>query len=102
MYGLAGLRRLEATLTADFTGCFDFTLCAPGEFVSVTNVHDQDFAGWTAGAGLEKRLGIRREVRYTDHGGSERVVPYDELAITVPLRLEADGLGALVSLLWHF
>ena len=29
-------------------------------------------------------------------------MPYDELAITVPLRLEADGLGALVSLLWHF
>ena len=105
VYGLAGLRRLEATLTADFTGCFDFTLCSPGELVSVTDVHDQDFTGWTVGAGLEKRLGntsIRGEVRYTDHGGSERVVPYDELAITVPLRLEADGLGALVSLLWHF
>ncbi len=29
VYGLAGLRRLEAMLTADFTGCFDFTLCSP-------------------------------------------------------------------------
>ena len=103
--GLAGLRRLEATFRADYTGCFKLTLCAPGEFVSVTDVHDQDFTGWTAGGGLEKRLGhlpIRGEVRYTDHGGSSRIVPDDELAITVPLAFEADGVGALASLLWHF
>ena len=105
VYGLAGLRRLEATFSADFTGCFDFTLCAADEFVSGTDVHDEAFTGWTAGAGVERRLGstsIRGEVRYTDPGSSERVVPYDELAITVPLRLEADGIGALVSVIWHF
>ena len=105
LYGLAGLRRLEATFSADYTGCFNVTLCAPGEFVSGTDVHDEDFTGWTAGAGLEKRLGnvsIRGEMRYTDHGGSNRIVPYDDLAITVPLAFEADGIGALASLLWHF
>ena len=105
LYGLTGLRRLEATFSADYTGCFDFTLCAPGEFTSGTDVHDEGFAGWTAGAGLEKRLGnvsIRGEMRYTDHGVSNRVVPYDDLAITVPLAFEAGGIGALAGLLWHF
>ena len=105
LYGLAGLRFLEAEFRADYTGCFDFTSCAPGEFVSGTDVHDQDFAGWTAGAGLEKRLGrtsIRGELRYTGLGRSHRIVPYDDLAITVPLVLEADGIGALMSLLWFF
>lgn len=48
------------------------------------------------------RAAIRGEVRYTDYGSSERVVPYDDLAITVPLVLEADGVGASVSLLWYF
>ena len=105
VYGLAGVRRLDARFSVDFTGCFLFTLCGPGEFVSGTDVHDQAFTGWTTGAGLEKRLGraaIRGEVRYTDYGSSERVVPYDDLAITVPLALEADGVGASLSLLWYF
>lgn len=105
LYGLAGLRRLQATFSADFTGCFDFMLCTADEFVSGTDVHDEAFTGWTAGAGVEKRLGstsIRGEVRYTNPGSSERVVSYDELAITVPLRLEADGIGALASVIWHF
>lgn len=105
LYGLAGVRRLDTRFSADFTGCFLFALCGPGEFVSGTDVHDQAFTGWTTGAGLEKRLGraaIRGEVRYTDYGSSAWVVPYDDLAITVPLALEADGVGASVSLLWYF
>ena len=80
-------------------------MCAADEFTPVTESHDEHFTGWTAGAGLEKRLGnaaIRGEVRYTDYGSAERVVPYDDLAITVPLVLEADGVGVLVSLLWQF
>ncbi len=105
VYGLAGLRRLKATFSADYTGCFSTMLCTPGEFVSGTDVRDEDFAGWTAGGGLEKKLGntsVRGEMRYTDYRGSNRVVSHDDLAITVPLALEARGIGVLASLIWHF
>ena len=105
VYALAGVRRLAARFRVDCSGCLSLALCAADEFTAGTDIHDEDFIGWTAGAGLEKRLGnaaIRGEVRYTDYESSERVVPYDDLAITVPLRLEADGVGVLVSLLWSF
>lgn len=42
------------------------------------------------------------ERRYTDDGSATRVVPYDDLGITVPLVLDASGASVLVSLLWHF
>lgn len=106
VYALAGLRRLDATLSADYVGCFSSELCAPTEeFTSGTFKYDEDFTGWTTGAGLEKRLGnasIRGELRYTDYRSAGRVVPYDDLGIKVPIGLEADGIGLLVSLLWYF
>ena len=106
VYALAGLRRLDATLSADYVGCFSSELCTSAEeFTSGTFKYDEDFTGWTTGAGLEKRLGnasIRGELRYTDYRSAGRVVPYDDLGIKVPIGLEADGVGLLVSLLWYF
>lgn len=106
VYALAGLRRLDATLSADYIGCFRSELCtAAEEFTSGTSTHDEGFTGWTAGAGLEKRLGnaaIRGELRYTDYGSAGWVVPHDDLGIKVPIGLQADGVGLLVSLLWYF
>ena len=80
-------------------------MCAADELTPVTESHDENFTGWTAGAGLEKRLGntaVRGEVRYTDYGSAKRVVPYDDLGITVPLVLDASGASVRVSLIRHF
>ena len=57
VYALAGVRRLEVTFNTDYTGCFNTMLCTVDEFVTGTNVHDDDFIGWAAGAGWEKTLG---------------------------------------------
>jgi len=106
VYALAGLRRLDATLSADYVGCFSSELCtATEEFTSGTFSYDEGFTGWTTGGGLEKKLwnaAIRGELRYTDYRSAGRVVPYDDLGIKVPIDLEADGIGLLVSLLWYF
>lgn len=105
VYALAGLRSLDARLGLDYAGCFTAALCAADELTPVTERHDERFTGWTAGAGLQKRLGntaIRGELRYTDYGRAKRVVPYDDLGISVPLVLEAGGASVLVSLIRHF
>ena len=107
LYGLAGLRRLDARFGVDYVGCFSFSLCtAPEEFVPRTDNYDEGFTGWTAGVGVEQRLrggaALRGELRYTGYGGTERVIPYDDLAIQVPLALEASGVGFQASLLWYF
>jgi len=105
VHALAGFRRLDARLGLDYAGCFTAALCAADELTPVTESHDESFTGWTAGAGLEKRLGntaIRGELRYTDYGSAKRVVPYDDLGISVPLVLEASGPSVLVSLIRHF
>lgn len=105
VYGLGGVRRLATTLMLDYAGCFRDTLCAPGELTPAMDTHEEAFTGWAAGGGFEKRFGsaaVRSELRYTAYGNAERVVPYDELAISVPLRLSAHGASMVVSLLWHF
>ena len=105
VYALAGLRRLEARLSLDYAGCFTFTLCTADKLTPVMESHDEDFTGWTVGAGVERRLGntaIRGELRYTGYGSTKRVVPYDDLGITVPLLLRPDGVSVLVSVIRHF
>ncbi len=106
VYALAGLRRLDTTLSTEYIGCIGTELCtAAEEFTSGTFSYDEDFTGWTTGAGLEKRLwnaAIRGELRYTDYGSAGWVVPYDDLGIKVPIGLKAAGVGLLVSLLWYF
>lgn len=107
VYGLAGLRRLDARFGVDYVGCFSFSLCTAAEqFVPAADSYDESFTGWTAGAGVEQRLGgnaaLRGELQYTGYGSSDRVIPYDDLAIRVPIALEASGVRFQVSLLWYF
>ena len=106
VYALAGLRRLDATLSADYVGCFSPELCTTAEeFTSGTFEYDEEFHGWTTGGGLEKRLGnaaIRGELRYTRYGSADWVVPYNNLGIKVPIGLKANGTGLLVNFLWYF
>ena len=74
-----------------------------GTGVPRTDSYDEGFTGWAAGVGVERRLGggaaLRGELRYTGYGSTERVIPYDDLAIQVPLALEASGVGFQASLL---
>lgn len=106
VYALAGVRRLKARFRSDYSGCLDPTACtAPGEFVSGMDTFNENFNGWTTGGGLEKKLGnaaIRGELRYTDYGSARRVIPFDEVAVKVPLLLEADGVSLRVALVWYF
>ena len=60
----------------------------------------------TAAAQERVSVSARREWRSARGSSTRRpsttpIVPYDELAIAVPLVLEAGGVGALASLLWH-
>ena len=107
LYGLAGLRRLDARFGVDYVGCFRLSPCtAAAEFVPGADRYDESFTGWTAGAGVEQRLGggaaFRGELHYTGYGRTDRVIPYDDLAIQVPIALEASGARFQVSLLWYF
>ena len=107
VYGLAGLRRLDARFGVDYVGCFSFSPCTAAEqLVPGADSYDESFTGWTAGAGVEQRLGgnaaLRGELHYTGYGSTDRVIPYDDLAIQVPIALEASGVRFHVSLLWYF
>ncbi len=106
VYALAGLRRLKARFRSDYTGCLDPTPCtAPSEFVSGMDSFNENFNGWTTGGGLEKKLGnaaIRGELRYTGYGRAGRVIPFDDVAVKVPLALEADKVSVRVALVWYF
>ena len=106
VYGLAGLRRLDARFGVDYVGCFSFSLCTAEQLVPGADSYDESFTGWTAGAGVEQRLGgnaaLRGELHYTGYGSTDRVIPYDDLAVQVPIALEASGVRFQVSLLWYF
>ena len=106
VYGLVGLRRLKAGFRSDSTGCLNPVPCTEaGEFTSGTDRFDENFIGWTTGGGVEKKLGniaIRGEVRYTDYGSAGRIIPFEDLGVTVPLSLEASGISMRVGLLWYF
>ena len=106
LYGLVGLRRLDARFGVDYVGCFSVSLCTAEQLVPAADSYDESFTGWTAGAGVEQRLGrgaaLRGELHYTGYGSTDRVIPYDDLAIEVPIALEASGMRVQVSLLWYF
>ncbi len=105
LYGLAGVRRLDARFGVDYVGCFSFSLCTAEQLVPGADSYDESFTGWTAGAGVERRLGgaaLRGELQYTGYGSTERVIPYDDLAIQVPIALKASGVRFQMSLLWYF
>ena len=99
-----GIRRLEATFRTSYTGCLLVTACSPGEFTAGRERHDEEYDAWVAGVALEKSLGpvgLRGELRYTDHGSSKRTVRFDDVAVTVPVDLESGEIGLGVSLIWR-
>lgn len=106
LYGLAGLRRLDANFSVDYVGCYSYALCSEDQLTPAADSYEENLTGWTVGAGVEQRfggnVGIRGELRYTSYGSAERVIPYDDLAIRVPLAVQADGVGVQLGLLWYF
>lgn len=104
IYVLGGMRRLDADFRTAYTGCLLADACGPGEFTTGREQHDEEYDAWVAGAGFEKTLGsiaIRGEVRYADHGSSERTVPFDEVAVTVPVELASGEVGFGLGLIWR-
>ena len=105
-YGLVGVRRLKAGFRSDYTGCVTETACTdPNQFVSGSDSFSETFSGWTVGGGVEKKVGslaIRGEVRVTDYSKAGRVIPFDDLFVSVPLDLEPDSISFGVTLLWYF
>ena len=106
LYALAGLRRLDANFSVDYIGCYSYALCTEDQLTPAADSYEENLTGWTAGGGVERRfggnVGIRGELRYTNYGSAERVIPYDDLAIRVPLAVNADGVGVQLGLLWYF
>ncbi len=106
IYGLVGVRRLKASFGSEYTGCPTETACTePDQFVSGSDNFSESFSGWTVGGGVEKKLGslaIRGELRFTDYSKAGRVIPFEDLFVSVPLELDPDSISFGVSLLWYF
>ena len=104
IYGFAGLKRLDAEFATSYRGCLSPSGCAPGQLTFGQETHDEQFDAWVAGVGLEKmlgKLGIRAEVRYTDHGDSSRTVPFESVAVVVPVTISTSELGVGLGLIWR-
>ncbi len=106
VYGLVGMRRLSAQFRSEYTGCARTTPCTePGHFESGSDSFDENFGGLTFGGGIEQKVGllsIRGEVRVTDYSNVRRVIPFDDLSVSVPLDLEPKSLSVGLAVLWYF
>ena len=106
VYGLFGVRRLTGTFGSRGTGCVTETPCTePDQFESASDSFSENFMGWTVGGGVEKKLGhlaVRGELRFTEYSRTGRVIPFDDLFVSVPLALEPDSISFGVTLLWYF
>ncbi len=106
LYLLLGLRRFKAGFTTEYAGCFTPEPCEEAsELESGIDQFEENFNGWVTGAGLEKRFGIiglRGEVRYTDDGNADRIIPFDEVGVQVPVSLNSSGLALRADILVYF
>ncbi|MCY3777813.1 MAG: outer membrane beta-barrel protein [Candidatus Aminicenantes bacterium] len=106
LYGLAGIRLVEAEFTTRFNGCLSPTPCAPGEFTSGTTSRDQDFKGYVVGAGVEKMLGdhigFRAEMRRPKSGNEQWTTPFQEVGVTVPAAVTARSTNVSIGLITYF
>ena len=106
VYGLAGMRRLKANFTSKYTGCVTAEPCTePSQLISGSDIFDETFSGWTFGGGVEQKVGslaIRGEVRFTDYSEAGRVIPFEDLFVSVPLNLQPDSISFGVTLVWYF
>lgn len=104
IYALAGIQRLDAVFRTAYTGCLLASGCTASEYTSGRERHDEHYYALTLGFGLEKRLGplsLRGELVYTDHGASERTVPFTDVAVVVPVELATRELGVGAGLVWR-
>lgn len=106
LYGLAGIRLVEAEFTTRFNGCLSPVPCSAGEFTPGSETRDQDFTGWVAGAGVEKMLGdhigFRAEVRRPKSGNERWTTPFSDVAVTVPASVTARGTNLSIGLITYF
>ena len=74
--------------------------------MSGTDTEEIALFGWTAGAGLEKavfgRVAFGAEARYTRYPDESWVVPFSDVAISVPTVVAANGLSLRLRLLLFF
>ncbi len=106
VYGLAGIRLVEAEFTTRFNGCLSPIPCSADEFTPGTESRTQDFKGWVAGAGVEKMLGdhigYRAEVRRPKSGNERWTTPFQDVAVTVPASVTASGTNVSIGLTTYF
>ena len=106
VYGLAGIRLVEAEFTTHFNGCLNPIPCSAGEFAPGTESRDQDFRGWVAGAGVEKMLGdhigFRAEVRRPKSGNERWTTPFQDVRVNVPASVTAGGTSVSIGLITYF
>ncbi len=104
IFAFGGVRRVDATFKTSYSGCLLVDACDSSQITHGQEQHDEEFDAWVAGVGLEKSfasLSLRGQLRYVDHGTSERVVRFDQVAVTVPVTLETREIGVGVGLLWR-
>ncbi|MDE0260776.1 MAG: hypothetical protein OXJ37_00035 [Bryobacterales bacterium] len=106
VYGLVGMRRLSADFRSTYTGCLDVTPCTePDQFGSGSDDFSESFSGLTFGGGIEQKVGafsLRGEVRFTDYSKGGRVIPFDDVFVSVPLDLTPDSVSIGAILVWYF
>ena len=106
VYGLAGVRLVEAEFMTRFNGCLSPTPCSAGEFTPGSETRDQDFKGWVAGAGVEKmfgdHIGFRAEVRRPKSGDERWTTPFSDVAVTVPASVTARSTNLSIGLITYF
>lgn len=106
VYGLAGIRLIEAEFTTRFNGCLNPIPCSGGEFTQGTESRDQNFKGWVAGAGVEKMLGdhigFRAEMRRPKSGNEQWTTPFQDVRVTVPASVTASGTNLSIGLITYF
>ena len=106
LYGLAGMRLVEAEFTTHFNGCLNPVPCSAGEFTSGTDSRDQDFKGWVVGAGVEKMLGdhigFRAEMRRPKSGIEQWTTPFQDVGVTVPASVTTSGTNVSIGLITYF
>ena len=103
VYVFVGRRWQDADFRTAYTGCLNAAGCPPGELYSGEEQHDDAFDATVFGAGLEKAFGslaLRGELRYS-RGESDRVVPFDDVAVLVPVDLSSRELGVGFALIWR-
>jgi len=106
IYGLVGMRRLKAGFRSEYTGCVTEAPCTEAsQFVSGSDSFDENFGGWTYGGGIEQKVGlisVRGEVRVTDYSNAGRVIPFDDLFVSVPLDLQPRSVSFGLAVLLYF